>query len=221
MAFKQKNYTIKKYSSEIDKLNIIINAEYNSHKKSEKEKKNWLDWEKILEKRDEVRKEHEANPTDTDLLQQYLIACLYTYISPLRNVWGSCVIWTNSDDSDLNYVDLDKKICVLNDHKTVSKYGIRIIQLPDIVVEIINKLLKLRASKFLLTNNNNDILGCNLITNRLHRIFAPNLISSSMLRKSFISHHLAYDEELEKKRVRFASEMGHSPGVAKMIYTKR
>jgi hypothetical protein len=219
MAYKTKSYVMKKFVGEIDKLNVIINAQYDSHEMSEKERQNFVKWEEVLIRRNELLKEHEADPENIEKLQNYLILSLYSYIPPIRNDYGGVVIWNDSSDSDKNYLDMKKKIILLQSYKTVKKYGVKILTIPDVVIDIILKLQKLRKSKFLLTNINGGMLGSNLITNRLNKIFGKK-VSTSILRKSFISYTIGYDEDKQKLRIKLAEQMLHSPGVAEGIYNK-
>jgi hypothetical protein len=219
LAYSVPQYVVKKYIENVEKLNKKINEHYATHEMTDIERNNFIKWEDVLIKREEMRKIHEDTPLDLENLQNYLIICLYSYIPPIRNEYGSVIKWSDASDSNDNYFCKNKKIILLQKYKTVKRYGEKIIPIPDIIVDLIEKREKISPTKFLLTNVNGGILGTNLITNRLNKIFGKN-VSSSLLRKSYISHIIGFDIDKQKLRVKLADQMMHSVGMAEGIYNK-
>ena len=89
-----------KYANEIIKLN----DEYrNSQEKSESQKRNWIEWEKIEELLQELKTEvyhykiprqETLNKKNKQILQDYVLLALYVYQAPRRAVYADMKIIT-------------------------------------------------------------------------------------------------------------------------------
>lgn len=126
--------------------------------------------------------------------QDYLIISLYTLQPPRRSkdfIYMKVVDNYSKDLSkDYNYYDGYK--FYYNVYKTRGKYGEVILEVPKELNIIINNYIKknnIKNNDFLLTDkNNNDLTkNNNKMTLILNRIFKDN-ISSSMLRRSFLTN---------------------------------
>jgi hypothetical protein len=192
---------------------------------TDRERKNWVPWSKILEK--------EAFLAETEYGSfDHLLLAMYCLIEPLRQNFGNVRIFIKTvppvveESADGNYIVMlgkHRADLVLNDYKTSSKYGTFQRNLPEKLVRIIEKSLTEYPRKFLFVDSDDaPYIKQNSFTqysNRtLHRIFGVR-ITVSILRHSFISN-LDFNEELPSSLFQKAKNMGHSIGMQQQ-YRKR
>ena len=177
--------------------------------KTEKEEKNWIAWEDVEKKRDELKAEVDKFASQKSVtikqynqLLSYLLLCLYTYLPPRRNqdyqeVW---VVreWKESMPTDRNYLDLHGQQFVFNKYKTAKASGQQRVEIPDnelkdAIVMYLKHNPHYRASKnksneyrFLCKADGTPLTVVNAITRILNKVFGRN-IGSSMLRHSYLS----------------------------------
>lgn len=204
---------------------------YYDNSMNEKEKDNWISIDEIKTKIDSLRKLINANPHNIiDIFQQYLILNLYTLLPPLRNDYAGDMILLKNDsksNESCNRIILSKKEMILCEYKTSKTYGKKIIVLPDDLVRILEEWLVLRKqreinSNFLLIKitNYNEKMSKNLLTKYLNKIFYPKKISTTILRKVYLSEKypvIHTYREMQKD----AYIMSHDINTAKLIYSKK
>lgn len=219
------------YSDMLDDLrDEIVEERGDTKEKTEKEEKNWIDWEDVIAKRDEYElavEKFEDEKTITaeqyETLLAYLILCLYTYIAPRRNAdFQKMVVvrqWNESMPENKNYLDLYGQKFIFNVYKTVKFYGQQIIAIPEDseLREAIIVYLKhnpgYKSSKnksvefpFLMKQDGTPLTVVNAITRILNRVFGRN-VGVSMLRHSYLSQK--YGGALSE-REEDAEAMAHS-----------
>lgn len=172
-------------------------------------------------------------------VQNYIILCLYTELPPLRKDYIDLkVVEISSNfeeeikklDKSLNYILYSSKEgkLVLNNYKTDKFYKAKIIEIPSGLLEKILGFEKLKKQLFkdtelksgnLLLNNNLEALSSNNLTKKFNSIFYPKKISTTMLRKIYISEKYpvinTYREMLKDSQI-----MGHSIDMQKKVYSK-
>jgi hypothetical protein len=199
------------YLDMLDDLRDMAEEERGDTKvKTEKEKTNWIDWNDVESKRnalEEKVKEFADNKTITaeqyELLQAYLLLCLYTYLPPRRNAdFQKMVVvrqWTEHMPTNQNYLDLYGQRFIFNVYKTAKHHGQQILEIPEEgpLREAIVLYLKhnpgYKSSKnksvefpFLLKHDGTPMTSVNAITRILNRIFGKR-VGVSMLRHSYLS----------------------------------
>ena len=211
---------------------------------SEKEEKNWISIKEIGDKIKLLRetideKNKNIDRVFIDTFQRYLILNLYTLLPPLRNDYALVKIvddksFGTSDENDscidngYNYINMATKKLLLCTYKTKKFYGIKKIDIPDELFKIIKqwegykkKFFKENNIDFLLINTT-KITGMktNSLTKYLNKIFYPKKISSTMLRKVYLSEKypvtVSYRDQAHDAMV-----MGHSLSMQKMVYSKK
>jgi len=209
---------------------------YIDNVKSEREEKNWITGIDIKNKMTKIKKEIDSikkiNRKYIDLYQQYLVLNLYTLLPPLRNDYVLVRIITDSNenlDEDYNYINLDTKQLLLYKYKTNKHYGLKTIDIPSDLIKIIKDWEKVKKEfydnklkhNFMLLNTTN--LTCmkhNTLTKFINKIFAPKKVSSTILRKVYLSERYpvvhSYAEQLQDSFI-----MGHSINTQKMVYSKK
>ena len=231
-----KNDIAKKFSSELTRVNEVIQESYKSNVKTDGEELAWVTKTEIeailvnLKKLTSV-KVVEGDMTMFTNYQKYLVLNLYHLIPPVRNDFVGCEVWecdVDKMDTTKNYILLNSKKLVLNRYKTSKIYGSgNEIDLPEELCKIVKRWIDIRriilpeldcVKELLLTKNLQPFGQVNL-TQFLNRIFQRN-VSSTMLRKSYLSWKYPVTVsviEMEKD----AQRMQHSVSVQQTVYRKK
>ncbi len=203
-------------------------SRFNYVEPSDKEKKmlsDGLNYDQLVKKREELARKLEQKPDQSTLLK-FIILCLYSYLPPLRQSELISTKFVNlpkyDDNVDVkilegllispNFISLNNKKMVLSNYKTVATHGVRIIDIPDILVEILRFWQDITKSEWLLPllSNNSKPIKSSGITHILNNIFGMK-ISSSMLRKLYISQHVFDGQMTTQEKEKIAKIMGHKP----------
>lgn len=227
---------IEYYENMFDKLALEVEILNQYKMPTELEKYNWISWEEVIR----MRKHYKKNIDKLDLnnlsrsekyyYQKYVILSLYTYLAPLRGgeflnsviVSGIPLNAVLKQSFKLNYFDIDNQKFIINDHKRSQKYGKRIIDIPNKLCSIIRDWQNITGSQWLipsLTDINKHMTGAAL-TNMFFLIFDPKNISTSMLRKIFISRFLDENSTEYEARKKLAYNMGHSLATQEFTYSR-
>jgi hypothetical protein len=201
-------------------------------KKSDKQENNWIDWEKVIEIKQELYNKAKQSfddnitPSKTaynNILQNFILS-LYVNLQPRRSLdYSSMKIQRNDEEFDVNtnYLTHDNKM-IFNNYKTKDKYGQQIIDISQ------NKQLMNDLEMYLSVrkDNDNDMLlvkqngksfnQVNDITRLLNKIFNSN-ISVNMLRTIFITSKYG---DMKKEQQSDANAMGHSVNMQQNVYNK-
>lgn len=197
---------------------------------SNKEKNNFLTMDDVRQRQFELEKKvmncEEASYssyTFLNLYQQYLLCSLYAFYPALR---GQDYYETQLIQSDENVItesntyNLTTGTLVIKHHKTERKIGDKILQLPDILQSIILKWSQINPTNFLIINTKTKTkITQQAFTNLLNRIFEPKKVSSSMLRKIYVSDFLMHNPSTEERK-RIAKIMGHGIASQEFVYSR-
>lgn len=219
-------------------------------RKTDKEIQMWIPWNNIVKVRDNLDKiisqtivdkfEHDRALTrrDKEMVNDHLILSLYTMpLGPVRNEFGSCRILMQEEVHDFDpkpgqmntcVLTKDPKQClfIISTHKTLSKMGVRRLQIPELLVTVILRSWNLCPRKFLVMKRHylgfkdEPISNFTPVLNDLgQRHFDKNL-SCSLLRH--ISHTECTPELSSRGELRKKCEyMGHSLSTAQNLYERR
>lgn len=235
-----------KYQEKIKELADDINNKYDENEKSDKQKKNWIEYNDILkllrklkkETKPLLDKEQTLTNKEKDLIQQYLVLYLYSgkAFPVLRNDFAEMKIVKQSNNNSGDDLSTDKNYFVikergspvfrLNQYKTAKFQGEKDIPVKDMELKkLINKWAKINGTGYLLINpSNNSPMTANGISKYLNKIFLKHFdkkISTSLLRSIYISHKYNGDKQLSQKdKKNLANEMGHTKNTAETIYNK-
>ena len=196
---------------------------------TETQKENWLSWDKVKEKFDELKNKVDAfignkeiNEHQYNILLSYVVMALYIYNPPRRNKdYQLMNLVKNYSDvlpTNINYLSLDDNEFIFNVFKTAKKEGQVKIKFKDDMKNVINQYLKfhplVKGKKLAKTSNipflvyfdGKDFDKVNSITRILNKIFDKK-IGSSMLRHIFLTDK--YGDDM-KEREKDSKAMGHS-----------
>lgn len=209
------------------KIMNIIKENYNNSlvlsEANEKEKNNYIKIEDIIK----IREKHKNNLTDDFKKEDiyYVLLCLYTMLPPLRSqdYYNSYLYEDSTKEDELNnknYLCLKKKQLIINDSKTSKHYGTKIIDLSEELIQILNNFKNKSKSKYVLCS----IKGNKILSNNFPRLFNEALegkkISSSMMRKTYVSDNVI-DKNIDvDKRKEISKIMGHSINTQINTYSK-
>lgn len=227
---------------------------YLDNSKTEREENNWVSRDDILCKihnlEDEITNWNPKSSTRKliDKCQQHLVLNLYYLLPPLRNDYAVVKVVDEPDfeceekplndenalsnkdkiDRSFNYINLSTKKLLLCKYKTDRYYGIKQIDIPDNLMNIILNWEFIKAQhyknlphNFLLLNTTNlTPMKHNTLTKYINKIFFPKKVSTTLFRKIYLSEKYpvvnTYREQLLDSHI-----MGHSIGTQKMIYSKK
>ena len=231
---------ITKYQDRIKKLQSDVNDNYDENSKSEKQDKNWVDYEEILKLLKKVKvdikpilsKPHnELTQKDKDAIQQYLVLYLYSGKAfPItRNDFADMkIVSENANmEKNKNYFVIKKSgtpYFKLNEFKTAKYKGDIEIPIKDMELRrLINKWAKINGTGFLLVNvSKNTPMTANGISKYLQKIFKKHLgknISTSLIRSIYTTHKYK-GNMTQKEKKQLATEMMNSKGTAETVYNK-
>lgn len=225
------------YSIKLKEIAISQNNVYIKNEKSKKEEDNWVSYSEIQEKidtlEDEVLKIDVCSSELTerqqlDIYQKYLVINLYTQLPPLRNDYSGTRVFKELPETEIkeNYIIIKDKQLVLKNYKTVKHYGTKIIDIPKKLVNIISKYeffkTKFKSGNDYLLINTTDLkpMSRNSLTKCLNKIFEPKNVSSTILRKVYLSNKYPVTHTFEEMS-KDASIMGHDIITARKIYSKK
>jgi hypothetical protein len=211
---KMDNNLYKKYYDLMMDINKKLDLLSKEHKKSDTQEKNWLEWDDVINKFNELNKNIKMSKNISedqyDIILNTVILGLYVLAPPRRSKdYLLMKIDTKQDDKQFNYLDLKKKQFVFNNYKTNKTYGEQIVNISDDLILLLKKYLKYKKTdnNFLLNKFNGDeIKSDNAITRKLNKIFGKN-IASSMLRHIYLSSKYG---SVSKEQSEDAKDMGHS-----------
>jgi integrase len=199
--------------------------------KTEAQKENWLSWDEVKAKWNELHEQVQKFKSDRsisrknfELLVDYLIISLYYLVPPRRNqdYLEMCILLKEVPKDELepeikNYLDVINEEFIFNVYKTKKFYGVQVEKIPEELMNVFKIWIKFHPGVMnnkktrevkLFTNyeGNNTAKPVNFITLRLNKIFGRK-VGATMLRHIYITHKFGNEfEEMAKT----ATAMGHS-----------
>jgi len=199
-----------------------------TQKKTQKQIDNWLDWNTIKEKVEQLEKDIqpffvENVPIDRKgkfiMVQTYIILSCFTLITPRRSIDYTEFKIRNYDETS-NFMVANQ--FVFNIGKTIKWTGPEIITIPEKLRDIISKWKTITKSDWLLSNfDTGEKIESGKITYYLNNFFNLNL-SIQKLRPIFASCTTTPDDVDTYNRIKQdAKEMGHGMETHLNSYIKR
>lgn len=229
---------LKKYEEYYKLLSEQQQNVYIENEKNTKEETNWVTIEFIHELikklKDQIQKFKGTPRNYCDIYQMYLVLNLYTMLPPLRNDYANMKLISTKTEQNYetiyNYINLETHEIILLDYKTNKTYGLKTIEIPKELLEIIRDYLKVKKECNYINEETNTFLLINTklgtrmtkngLTKYLNRIFYPKKVSTTILRKVFVSEKYPVVHS-KKERENDAYIMGHSVGVSETVYSKK
>ena len=213
----------KKYGTIRDNYNKVYEDEQSTGKKTQKQKKNWVEWDKFQKminyfskeiRRLRIRRKATIDEDELLLFGDYVLLRLYQDY-PLRNDYHDVAVVSSTAklEDGKNYLVRSKNSMklVLTEYKTKKTYGKKEININSKLVSLLKDYLKHNTTGWLIINEKTGTpLKSVGITRRLNRITEDRLgkkIGSNMIRHSYLSNKYAKNVEEMKKD---SDIMGHS-----------
>jgi len=241
------NDLIEKYDKMRNELNTKYDEEMSSGKISEKQSKNFAEYEEIegmIKKMENeiksqgLKKKTELTGKEKELLMVYTLYNMLIRI-PTRNDMAMQKLISKTQYNKLkeeekknnNYLvkEKGKMFGVYNEYKTSKKYGEKKIDIPKDLEKILNMYIRKTGKKMgdvLFVSSTGNPLSRNMISQLLMKTSKKYLnksVSTTLMRKIVASHHFGADSEfgkLKKKQEELAEKMGHSTDVMDKVYIK-
>jgi len=219
----------KLYYDDLNESNKSIQEQESKGLKSERQEKNWIEWDDVLAAREELKdkvssiKSKKITATQYDTMLKYVVLSLYTWIAPRRNTdFTEMYIVKKVPNTERNYYETDTQKFHFNKFKTAKTYGPVIVDIPIELQQVLKQYMKvypkneLEDKPLLVTSSGKTLNGSNGITRILNNVFKKN-IGSTMLRHSYLSSKYGnLKDEMEKD----AHDMSHSVSTQQGIYVK-
>jgi integrase len=219
------------YDLMIEKNNEI--KESATDEATEDQKKNWISWDDVKKKFEELKEEVEKFKNEKILsdsnyttLLGYMVLALYVHNPPRRNkdyqLMNIVKKYNDKYDNDINYLSYDENKFIFNNYKTSKKYGRQILDINDELKECVDfylkfhpkvkgKITKTLNTPFLVSHTGSPLVQTNSMTKLLNKVFGKK-ISSSALRHIFLTDK--YKDVVDEMKDD-ADKMGHSTGEQK------
>jgi len=191
----------------------------------------WKPWVDILQCRQKYEEicdplwvKLKLTDQEYNTLQEYMIACVYTYIAPRRCI-DFCEMRITDQECAKEYNviarDTDHQSFVFNQYKTSKTYGCQTILIPSALWTILREWIKINTSPWLFHVSKNDLrpLRSDEMTRRLAKVFNQRGFGVNLLRHAYVSDHLLASTPFISVLKRHARELGHSPHET-MLYKK-
>jgi hypothetical protein len=196
---------------------------------TEEQKENWISWDDVKKRFDELKKEVEESTNNTVVLSKpafetllyYMILALYIHNQPRRNkdYQYMNIVFKSNDKlpKDRNYLSYSDNKFIFNVYKTSKKYGQKVEDISEDLKKCIDLYLKFHPkikgkvkkntdTPFLVGYDGNPLSQVNSMTKIFNKIFNKK-ISSSALRHIFLSDKYG---DVVKEMKEDADKMGHS-----------
>jgi len=212
------------YSKLLENYNIDLKDQTAT---TDTENKNWVSPDDIKDIYTKLQKNYKISNQD---YQNYLLLSLFFHQAPRRNKDYQLMKIVNEYKNDLsneyNYLDIKNKQFIFNNYKTAKKYNTQKIDINDELFKIIKDYVnhfKLNNDDFLLfdlkkPDKKEAYTNNNAITLIFNKIFSPKKVSSSMLRKSYLTSKYG---EKSNELIEDVKEMGTSAQTAQNNYIKK
>ena len=228
-----------KYYKELSKKCLKENSENTIYRDpNEKEKENFMTMEDVILCFEKLEKEVtsivdgckdfnilKSKYTFVNLYQRYLVCALYAHYPPLRGQdYYNTKFVRNDEDSerlcDENVYDVRTGTLYVRHHKTEGVLGTKVLVMPPVIEKICTVWSSINEGPNLIVNTKNGkLLTQQAFTGLLNRIFAPHKVSSSMLRKIYISSFLNNKPSVEERKA-LAKIMGHQIALQEFVYSR-
>ena len=198
----------KLWLEEFKKVDSAITEAYENNEPTQKQRDGYVPFDEIKKKRDALKRGS----------MERLLLAMYTYIRPLRADFNQVRLYKAAVPAkhEPNYISLKKSGCVLHleEYKTASKNGTLEVALPaELCKEIHDSLAEWpRMYLFVARGDvpyvkpNSYVKWANGV---LQKLFAPKLVTLTMLRHSFINT-LDFNKMTVAERKEVAADMGHT-----------
>jgi integrase len=215
----------KKYRDQMMKDIEEYKSNESKQLKNDKQVDSWVDtseiddvYNKMLKNVNILYKKQDLSMTDLQDIQNFIILCVLSgkFIPPRRSKdYVDFKIKDIDQDKD-NYIS--KKSMVFNSYKTAKTYQRQELPIPQDLMKILNKWIKINPTEYLLFDSNGNKLTNVKLTQRLNKIFGKKA-SVNQMRHTYLSNKYQDTIQLNKDMAEDMKNMGSSMA-QQQIYIK-
>jgi integrase len=193
--------------------------------KSDKQEKNWLEWEEVetvlngLSKKvkNYTKEDVEGSLLKRRLLSQHLLLSMYVLQPPRRT--GDYLLLTMGDNNDDKLNWYDGKTLFFNNYKTAKTYGAVSFDVNTSIKNVLNNAIDLfdlkEGDRIMRNEDNKPFKDSSGITKALNRIFSPKKVSTTLLRHIYLTSKYG---DVKSEQQEDAEAMGHSVATQQSTY---
>lgn len=216
----------KKYRDQMLKDIEAYKSNESTQKKNDKQNESWVNTETIDDLLDKlgsnaniIYKKKTYSPTDLQEIQSYIILCVLSgkYIPPRRSKDYVDFKIKDIDKEKDNYIE--KKNMVFNSYKTSKTYQRQEIPIPQELLKILKRWIKINPTNYLFFDTNNKQLSNVKLTQRLNKMFGKKA-SVNQMRHTYLSSKYQKTIDLNKEMENDMKAMGTSKAQEK-VYIKK
>jgi integrase len=216
----------------------IINSSFKEEQKNTElqeftwnQKQAYLSWKEILDKREKLKesvahlwKREAITRDETQKMQDYVIACLYT-MNPPRRALDYCLMTnpiydTESNDTKVNHIDIESQSFIFNVYKTAKTYEQQRVRINDTLFSVLKDWIPIKSKDWLLTKPDHNRFNSDTMTRRLAFIFDKKGFGVNMLRHAYVNDVILQNMPLISDLKDTATSLGHSHKET-VLYKKR
>ncbi len=194
-----------------------VNQDYSQRRHDEKRAAKAISFDQVRAIVDRLRQEHEGDLKNKDKMQRYALAAVVSgvYVPPRRLLDYSAMKIKDVDKRSDNFVVGNR--LVFNQYKTAKLHGTQVVEMPDQLKVLLNKLRRAQGeAEYLFTDRRGQQLTSSAMNKQLTATFG---FSVDMLRSIYLSDHV-YDDNLLRRLEGVAQAMGNTVGSQMKYYVK-
>lgn len=199
-----------------------VNENYKKQSMSKKEKDNWIDWDDVVKKYNDMETEHDhlfnkktVTPKELNKMNELVLLASYVLMPPRRLMEIGTMKIRNFTKDD-NHIK-GNKIFFVN-YKTASTYGKQVFATPTRYNALIKKWMNYNDTDFLIYHKKRTETSPSNLNKQLNSIFGKN-ISVDMLRHSFLTNYYSKGMPKLQDMEDLSKKMAHSVATA-LTYIK-
>jgi hypothetical protein len=213
------------YKKRMNTLLAKIHEAYESNAFTElqQEKLEGVNWDKLVQIRNELAEDAKAHPKDLGKMYRHLILCLYTQLPPQRADFGELKLVSQNEASQRGagncYVKSDSKqdYIVLRNYKTAASYGRRVLPLPHDLVGIVRDSLERFPRGYLVASASDPQApaGKAAVAQRLGSVLKEARLGCNLLRKIVTTE---FNKRGEPGAAELTKRMAHRSETSALCY---
>ena len=203
------------------------NEEQHKQQMNEKQNESWVGTDEIknlitmYEKEIKLLyKKNTLTMSDLQTIQNYIILCLLggVYIPPRRSKDYVEFKIKNINKQTDNYISKTKLI--FNAYKTAKTYGQQELEIPEALLKILKKWIKVNPTEYLLFDSNSNKLSNVKLNQRLNKLFGNKKVGVNQLRHTYLSDKYQDTIKVNNEMASDMAKMGSST-IQEKIYIKK
>jgi hypothetical protein len=218
------SYLYKTYSKRAIAIQKDIENDLSNQSVSDNRKDHYITFDEIVQRRDNLKLEFEAEPTNYKKHLKYLLLCLYTYQCPIRKEYKNMMIVDIIPNKNDNFILRQNNgfSVVIQHDKVIRSHEAAEFKLSDALSHIIIDSLNRFPRKYILSllTDPNKPLGAQNFDHLLHECFNGKRVGVDILRSAYITLKFSDHNFTMKQKQELAKFMRTSVQMCQNTYHK-